>query len=100
MSNHSLTEQEIEDINEICDYLLNFNLDSATEFLSLIENKCQFLAEFPNMGRSYAELLPELRGISVNPYIIFYRLIKDDVEIIRVVNGYRNLESLFSESEI
>ncbi|MBD2137849.1 type II toxin-antitoxin system RelE/ParE family toxin [Anabaena sp. FACHB-1237] len=52
------------------------------------------------MGRSYAELSPELRGISVNPYIIFYRLIKDDVEIIRVVNRYRNLESLFSESEI
>jgi toxin ParE1/3/4 len=52
------------------------------------------------MGRSYAELLPELRGISVNPCIIFYRLIKDDVEIIRVVNGYRDLESLFSESEI
>ncbi|MBD2568470.1 type II toxin-antitoxin system RelE/ParE family toxin [Anabaena lutea] len=100
MSNYSLTDQAIEDINEICEYLSNFNLDSATEFLNSIENKCQTLVQFPNMGRSYAELSPELRGISVNPYIIFYRLIKDDVEIIRVVNGYRNLESLFSESEI
>lgn len=76
---------------------INFNLDSATEFLNSIENKCQFLVEFPNMGRSYAELLPELRGIFINPYVIlfyfiFYRLIKK--EIIRVVNGY--LESLFS----
>ena len=96
MSNYSLTDQAIEDINEICDYLSNFNLESATEFLNSIENKCQFLAQFPNMGRSYAELLPELREISVNPYIIIYRLIKDDVEIIRVVNGYRNIESLFS----
>ncbi|MDB9309707.1 type II toxin-antitoxin system RelE/ParE family toxin [Aphanizomenon sp. CS-733/32] len=96
MSNYSLTDQAIEDINEICDYLSGFNLESANQFLNNIEQKCQVLAQFPNMGRSYAEILPELRGISVNPYIIFYRLIKDDVEIIRVVNGYRNLESLFS----
>jgi toxin ParE1/3/4 len=68
MSNYSLTDQAIEDINEICDYLSNFNLDSATEFLNLIENKCQFLAQFPNMGRSYAELLPELRGIRKSLY--------------------------------
>lgn len=96
MSNYSLTDQAIEDINEICDYLSGFNLESANQFLNTIEQKCQVLAQFPNMGRSYAELSPELRGISVSPYIIFYRLIKDEVEIIRVVNGYRNLESLFS----
>jgi toxin ParE1/3/4 len=52
MSNYSLTDQAIEDINEICDYLSNFNLDSATEFLNSIENKCQFLVQFSNMGRS------------------------------------------------
>jgi toxin ParE1/3/4 len=96
MSNYSLTDQAIEDINEICDYLSGFNLESANQFLNTIEQKCQVLAQFPSMGRSYAELSPELRGISVSPYIIFYRLIKDEVEIIRVVNGYRNLESLFS----
>lgn len=96
MSNYSLTDQAIEDINEICDYLSGFNLESANQFLNTIEQKCQVLVQFPNMGRIYAELLPELRGISVNPYIIFYRLIEDEVEIIRVVNGYRDLESLFS----
>ncbi|AFZ57483.1 type II toxin-antitoxin system RelE/ParE family toxin [Anabaena sp. PCC 7938] len=76
MSNYSLTDEAIQDINEICDDLSNFNLGSATEFLNSIENKCQTLAQFPNIGRSYAELSPELRGISVNPYIIFYRLIQ------------------------
>ncbi|WP_353932163.1 type II toxin-antitoxin system RelE/ParE family toxin [Okeanomitos corallinicola TIOX110] len=96
MSNYSLTDQAIEDINEICDYLSGFNLESANQFLNTIEQKCQVLVQFPNMGRIYAELLPELRGISVNPYIIFYRLIEDEVEIVRVVNGYRNIESLFS----
>ncbi|WP_143046397.1 type II toxin-antitoxin system RelE/ParE family toxin [Trichormus sp. NMC-1] len=73
MSNYSLTDEAIEDINEICEYLSNFNLDSAHQFLDTIEQKCQMLAQFPNMGRSYAELSPELRGISTNPYIIFYR---------------------------
>lgn len=56
MSNYSLTDEAIQDINEICDYISNFNLDSATQFLNLIEQKCQTLAKFPNMGRSYVEL--------------------------------------------
>ncbi|HLO84099.1 MAG TPA: type II toxin-antitoxin system RelE/ParE family toxin [Nostocaceae cyanobacterium] len=99
MSKYSLTDEAIQDINEICDYLSNFNLDAANKFLNSIEQKCQNLAKFPNMGRSYAELSPELRGVTLNDYIIFYRLISNEVEIIRVVNGYRNLESLFSDSD-
>ncbi|MDY6783857.1 MAG: hypothetical protein SW833_15160 [Cyanobacteriota bacterium] len=31
-------------------------------------------------------------------YIIFYRVVDDGVEIVRVVSGRQDLESLFSES--
>lgn len=51
------------------------------------------------MGRSYADIEPSLRGVPLEGYIILYRVIEDGVEIVRVVSGYRDLESLFSESD-
>ena len=42
---------------------------------------------------------PSLRGLPLASYIIFYRIIDDGIEIIRVVSGYRDLESLFLEDE-
>lgn len=49
------------------------------------------------MGKSYAHLKPGLRGLLLMGYIIFYRVIEDDVEILRVVSGYRNLQDVFPE---
>jgi toxin ParE1/3/4 len=39
-----------------------------------------------------------LRGISVDGHIIFYKMIDDEITIVRVVNGKRDLKSLFSET--
>jgi len=51
------------------------------------------------MGRSYAEIKPSLWGIPIEGYIILYRVIENGVEIVRVVSGYRDLPSLFFESD-
>ncbi|WP_306301634.1 type II toxin-antitoxin system RelE/ParE family toxin [Geminocystis herdmanii] len=59
------------------------------------EKKCKYLANFPNIGRNYDHLKPSLRGLNLANYIIFYRVINDDIEIIRIISGYRNLDSLF-----
>ncbi|MBM3943798.1 MAG: type II toxin-antitoxin system RelE/ParE family toxin [SAR202 cluster bacterium] len=53
------------------------------------------LAEFPSMGRARPELGPELRGIPVRSYIIFYRLTGFGVEIVRVLNAARDIDRLF-----
>lgn len=51
------------------------------------------------MGKSYEDLAPQLWGIPFDGYIILYRVIKDGIEVIRVVSGYRNLGSLLSEPD-
>ena len=53
---------------------------------------------FPNMGRSYENIKVDLRGVPLDGYVILYRVINGGIEIVRVVSGYRNLESLFTES--
>ncbi|MBW4672442.1 MAG: type II toxin-antitoxin system RelE/ParE family toxin [Cyanomargarita calcarea GSE-NOS-MK-12-04C] len=51
------------------------------------------------MGRSFDYLAPSLKGFAVGNYIIFYRPIESGIEVERVLNGYRDLDALFSEND-
>jgi toxin ParE1/3/4 len=50
------------------------------------------------MGSSYADIKGYLRGVPIESYIILYRVTNSGIEILRLVSGYRDLESLFAES--
>lgn len=99
MKRHIISQPAIKDLEEIIDYFSNRNIEAGERFINEFEKKCKNLADFPNMGRSYDDVKPSLRGSPLAGYIIFYRIVDDGIEIIRVVSGYRNLESLFLEDE-
>lgn len=99
MSIYNLTDEAIQDLNDIYDYISNLSLDTASRFVDAFEQKCETLAKFPRMGKSYEDLAPQLRGIPLDGYIILYRVIKDGIEVIRVVSGYRDLGTLFSDPD-
>jgi toxin ParE1/3/4 len=61
------------------------------EITSVYEN----LLEFPEMGRSRDELFPGYRSFPKGQFLIFYRLISEGIEIVRVIHGARNLDELF-----
>ncbi|OUL27192.1 plasmid stabilization protein [Nostoc sp. RF31YmG] len=99
MNIYIISPEAIQDLDEISEYFASRNLDAGDRFVNGFEEKCENLVKYPNMGRSYADIEPSLRGIPLESYIILYRLIADGIEIVRVVSGYRNLQSLFSESD-
>ena len=51
------------------------------------------------MGKRYEKLASGLRGFTVDDYIIFYYPREDGIDVTRVISGYRDLESLFSDSD-
>ncbi|GBE93060.1 type II toxin-antitoxin system RelE/ParE family toxin [Nostoc cycadae] len=87
------------DLNEIAEYFAQNSLEAGENFFQEFNRKCQQLVTFPNSGRSYAEIRSDLRGLTLEGYIIFYRLLDDGIEILRVVSGRRNLPSVFDGSE-
>ncbi|MBD2203350.1 type II toxin-antitoxin system RelE/ParE family toxin [Calothrix sp. FACHB-1219] len=99
MSIYIISPEAIQDLDEISEYFASRNLDAGDRFVNSFAEKCQNLVKYPNMGRSYADIETSLRGIPLDGYIILYRAIADGVEIVRVVSGYRNLKSMFSESD-
>jgi toxin ParE1/3/4 len=86
------------DLAEIVDYFADINIEAGERFVQEFEKKCKNLVNFPNMGRSYEDIAPLLRGIPVDGHIILYKMIDDEITIVRVVNGKRDLKSLFSET--
>jgi plasmid stabilization system protein ParE len=42
-------------------------------------------------------ILENVRSFPIDDYLIFYSPIAAGIEVLRVVSGYRDLESLFSE---
>ena len=94
-----IAQEATQDLDEILDYFLSRNIDAGERFIQEFNKKCQYLTQFPNIGRSYANLDPTLRGIPVDGYILFYRVFEDNVVIVRVISGYRDLKSVFTNAD-
>jgi toxin ParE1/3/4 len=99
MSLYFLSPQANQDLQEINDYLFAGNPDVADRLLTLITQKLDTLAQFSSMEGRRDELLSALRSFPVDDYLIFYRPIAEGIEVVRVVNGYRDLEALFLDDD-
>src|SRR5262249_3029972 len=53
----------------------------------------------PLAWRARDEVMPGLRSILVHPYVVFYRLSGETVEIVRVLNERRNLAKVFPKTQ-
>ena len=83
------------DIIEIGLYIAEDDLEASERFLDLLERKLRLLASAPAIGRLRPELLPKLRSFPVGEYVVFYRPIRDGIEVVRVLNGARDIAPLF-----
>lgn len=64
------------DLDEILDYFLVRNINAGERFIREFNKKCQNIAQFPSIGRSYAKFDTRLRGIPLDGYIIFIEFLK------------------------
>ncbi|GAX41478.1 plasmid stabilization system [Tolypothrix sp. NIES-4075] len=99
MTQRTISPEASQDLEEIIDYFASRNIEAGERFIEEFDKKCKYLANFPNMGRSYTNIKPLLRGIPLDSYIILYRVIAGGIEIVRVVSAYRDLESLFADAD-
>ena len=100
MSRYVINILASQDLNQIADYFTETNIEAGEQFFSDFNRKCKQLVAFPNSGKCYEEIRPDLRGLRLGDYILFYRVLDaDGVEILRVVSGRRNFPSLFGASD-
>src|SRR5947208_7397332 len=86
------------DLAEIAAYIAFDNPSAADRFLIAAEDAFDKLARIPGMGalREFSD--PKLKDLRSWPikrfrnYLIFYRPVKDGIEIVRVLHGARDIE--------
>ncbi|MGA2200936.1 MAG: type II toxin-antitoxin system RelE/ParE family toxin [Terriglobales bacterium] len=95
---HRLSLLSDSDLDDIWYYVASQsgNTDIADRLIGSITDRFFLLTSYPNLGRARDEdLRPGLRTFPVGEYVIFYRLEGEDVVILRVLRGSRNIAALF-----
>jgi toxin ParE1/3/4 len=86
-----------EDLIQIWGYLAReVSEQIADRQLHEIDKLCSRLKAWPFSGRRRDELLPGMRSSLADPYVVFYRVGTDAIEIIRVLHGRRDIASIFA----
>ncbi len=99
MNRYVINTGASQDLAAISDYFYTYNIEAGECFLKEFSRKCKQLASFPSLGKSYTNIEADLPGIPLESYIIFYGVIEDGIEIMRVVSGKRDLPALFPNPE-
>jgi toxin ParE1/3/4 len=87
------------DLAEIWAFIAEDSVKHADRFAALIDSQFRALARQSHMGRSRPDLATDLRSFPLGRYVIFYVPIAKGVEIVRVLHGARDIESVLHEEE-
>ena len=80
----------LDDLRKIDTFISNDNASAAKKVLALIWETAQLLKEHPQIGRPGRVTGTRELVISDTPFIVPYRVISDEIQILRVIHGARH----------
>ena len=80
------------DLKEIRDFIARDKPGVASQYMAMLKQKCELLANFPALGIQRDEYC-SLHKFPVDSYFIFYRPSQTGIGIIRVLHGSRDIDS-------
>jgi plasmid stabilization system protein ParE len=96
----SFLQEALDDLEEIVLYIAADNPVAALSMRDKIIGKAKDLSKFPKRGR----LVPDkkmseagYRMLVVKPYLVFYRILKNNVYIYRILHGASNYPALYEK---
>ena len=94
MSQIEKTSQAEADAIDIWLYISKDNLAAANRMLYRIESRLQSLANMPLSAEAVPYIAPNIRRSSIGNYVIYYRPIKNGIQVIRILHGAREPKDL------
>lgn len=92
-----------EDLRAVANLIAEHNVDVSIRFLTNVEETARHLSICPISGTSCRFRNPVVRGLRMitvrrfRNYLIYFRLIDDRVELIRLVHGARHQQGIFEK---
>ena len=94
---HRLAPQVEVELDDIWYYIArdSGSIEIADRLIDSITDRFFLLGDHPYVGRLRDDLRPGLRSFPVGQYVIIYRIDGEDVLILHVMHGRRNIEATF-----
>jgi addiction module RelE/StbE family toxin len=93
-----------DDLGKIIDYIAQNNPLTAQKLLNQIKNKIETLCYLPHRGRHIPELQKQgiliYRELIIPPWRVMYRVSKNKVYILAIIDSRRNVEDILLEKLI
>jgi toxin ParE1/3/4 len=81
------------------------NVELAEQYFAAVDETCRQLVKHPKIGMLYDSGIARLEGMRRLPvnrfekYLVFYLPHERGIDVIRVLNGARDIDSLFAKEE-
>ena len=96
LKHYELSEAADFDLDAIFDYTeIEHGFNQAVKYLLALETVFNSLVVNPEIGRKRQEIKEALYSIVEQEHIIFYRILKNHIRIVRVLHGSRDLPKYF-----
>lgn len=96
MADLRLSRRAASDLAEIADYTIaEFGIDQARRYRDQFQACFRSLLDNPQLGRSAEEVAPGLRRIRQQAHVVFYRVERDGLLIVRVLHHSMDFEREF-----
>jgi toxin ParE1/3/4 len=95
MVSAKFTALALQDLKEIRNFIAKDKSGIASQYMTMLKQKCELLASSPGLGVQREEYC-KLYKFPVNSYLIFYRPSQTGIDVIRILHGNRDINSVFN----
>lgn len=86
------------DLKQVYRHIAEANATAASVLVRLIDTKARLIAQSPHIGQGVPELAVSLRRFPVGDYLIFYEATASGIEVVRILHGARDIETILRDS--
>ena len=95
---YALSKKAVSDLEEIWLYPVEkWSVDQADRYYNLIFDEIHFICENINAGKTMDHVRKGYRASKVKLHLIFYRIQKNTVEIIRILHERMDIENRLTD---
>ena len=95
---HVIRTRQFEvDLTNILEYIDEFSPTAATRFATEVDRMVQLIGQIPGIGRTREELGFGIRSKVIQSYILIYQIRDEDIFLLRVIHGRRDIPRLFQD---
>ena len=95
-----LTPAAAADLERIGDWIAERNPRRAVTFVAELRQRAEQLAQFPHAGPPRPQWGDGIRIVVLGKYLIVHRVRDQAIEILRIVHGARDLDTLFEDEPL